>query len=56
MVFAERVQRVRADYHRHTRADREFTFTGDDNFYRSNNVNALEKADIRLGVITIEWE
>lgn len=52
MVFAEGAQWVRADFHLHTRADREFKFTGDDNFYNSNYVDALEKADIRLGVIT----
>lgn len=52
MVFAEGAQWVRADFHLHTRADREFKFTGDDNFYNSNYVDALEKAGIRLGVIT----
>jgi chromosome segregation protein len=45
-------QWVRADFHLHTRADREFKFTGDDSFYFSNYVDALEKAGIRLGVIT----
>ncbi len=43
---------VRADFHLHTRADREFKYTGDENFYYSNYVEALEKAEIRLGVIT----
>ncbi|MBS0575663.1 MAG: AAA family ATPase, partial [Proteobacteria bacterium] len=52
MVFAEGAQWVRADFHLHTRADRKFKFTGDDNFYNSNYVDALEKAGIRLGVIT----
>jgi chromosome segregation protein len=50
--FAEGAQWVRADFHLHTRADREFKFTGEDNFYNSNYVDALEKAGIRLGVIT----
>lgn len=45
-------QWVRADFHLHTRADREFKYTGDDNFYNSNYVDTLEKAGIRLGVIT----
>ncbi|ASM77193.1 histidinol phosphatase [Vitreoscilla filiformis] len=45
-------QWVRADFHLHTRADREFKFTGDDSFYNSAYVEALEKAGIRLGVIT----
>lgn len=51
-VFAQGAQWIRADFHLHTRADREFQFTGDDNFYNSNYVDALEKAGIRLGVIT----
>lgn len=52
VVFAEGAQWVRADFHLHTRADREFKYTDDDNFYNSNYVDALEKAGIRLGVIT----
>lgn len=52
VVFAEGAQWVRADFHLHTRADREFKYTGDDNFYNSNYVDALESANIRLGVIT----
>ena len=52
VVFTEGAQWVRADFHLHTRADREFKYTGDDNFYNSNYVDALEKAGIRLGVVT----
>lgn len=52
IVFAQGAQWVRADFHLHTRADREFKFSGDDNFYDSNYVDALERAGIRLGVIT----
>ena len=51
-VFAHGAQWVRADFHLHTRADGEFKYIGDDNFYNSNYVNALEKAGIQLGVIT----
>ena len=51
IVFEQGAQWVRADFHLHTRADREFKYTGDDNFYNSNYVDALEKAGIRLGVI-----
>lgn len=51
-VFAQGAQWIRADFHLHTRADREFKYQGDDNFYNSNYVDALEKAHIRLGVIT----
>jgi chromosome segregation protein len=51
-VFPEGAQWVRADFHLHTRADREFKYAGDDNFYNSSYVDALEKAQVRLGVIT----
>lgn len=52
IVFEQGSQWVRADFHLHTRADREFKYAGDGNFYNSNYVDALEKAGIRLGVIT----
>lgn len=51
-VFAQGAQWVRADFHLHTRADREFNFSGDDSFYNSNYVDSLERAGIRLGVVT----
>lgn len=43
-VFAQGAQWIRADFHLHTRADREFMFTGNDNSYNSNYVDALENA------------
>ena len=52
VVFAEGAQWVRADFHLHTRADREFKYAGDDNFYNSNYVDAMENAGIQLGIIT----
>jgi predicted ATPase len=52
IVFETGAQWIRADFHLHTRADREFNYTGEDNYYNSNYVDALEKAGIRLGVIT----
>ena len=51
IVFEQGAQWVRADFHLHTRADQEFKYTEDDSFYNSNYVDALGKADIRLGVI-----
>jgi len=51
-VFANGAQWIRADFHLHTRADREFKYAGDDSYYNSNYVDALEKAQIRLGVVT----
>lgn len=52
VVLTEGSRWVRADFHLHTRADREFKYMGDDDFYNSSYVDALEKAGIRLGVIT----
>lgn len=52
VFFAQGAQWVRADFHLHTRADREFKYTGDGNFYNSSYVDALDKSGIRLGVIT----
>lgn len=51
-AFEQGAQWIRADFHLHTRADREFRYTGDDSYYNSDYVSALEKARIRLGVIT----
>ena len=52
IMFPEGAQWIRADFHLHTRADREFKYTGDNDFYNSNYVDALEQAGVRLGVIT----
>lgn len=52
IVFEQGSQWVRADFHLHTRADREFKYAGNNNFYNSSYVDALEKAGIRLGIIT----
>nr|VFJ94700.1 MAG: AAA domain [Candidatus Kentron sp. H]VFJ95604.1 MAG: AAA domain [Candidatus Kentron sp. H]VFK01852.1 MAG: AAA domain [Candidatus Kentron sp. H] len=41
----------RFDCHLHTRADREFSYGGEDNDYHLNYVEALEKAGIAVGVI-----
>lgn len=43
---------VGADFHLHTRADKEFSYTGADDYYFSNYVDALVKAEISVGVIT----
>ncbi|WP_018416827.1 TrlF family AAA-like ATPase [Teredinibacter turnerae] len=50
--FDQGAQWIRADFHMHTLADREFKYTGDSSYYHSNYLDALEKAGIRLGVIT----
>lgn len=50
-AFAQGAEWIRADFHLHTRADREFKYTGDSEFFSSTYVAALEKAGIRLGVV-----
>ncbi|MEI8294566.1 MAG: histidinol-phosphatase [bacterium] len=50
--FPRGAEWVRVDYHLHTKADKEFKYRGDENYYNSAYVDALEKAGIRLGVIT----
>ena len=43
---------LRTDFHLHTKADKEFSFTGDENFYNSEYVQALKKSRIGIGVVT----
>ena len=50
--FPRGAEWVRVDFHLHTKADKVFKYGGDDSFYNSAYIDALEKASIRLGVIT----
>ena len=50
--FPRGAEWVRVDFHLHTKADREFEYSGDENFFNSAYVDALAAAEIRLGVIT----
>ncbi|OGG99947.1 MAG: histidinol-phosphatase [Candidatus Lambdaproteobacteria bacterium RIFOXYD1_FULL_56_27] len=43
---------LRADFHLHTRADKEFVYEGDSDYYASQFVEALKQQGIKLGVIT----
>jgi len=43
---------VRADFHLHTRQDREFSDTGEERDFVTRYVAALKQADIHVGVIT----
>jgi chromosome segregation protein len=43
---------IRADFHLHTKADKEFIYEGIENEFAKSYVEAVAKADIRLGVIT----
>ncbi len=51
-VFQHGSAWVRADFHLHTKKDREFSYSGDDDWYVSSYIEGLKKADIRVGVIT----
>lgn len=43
---------LRADFHLHTKADNEFPYSGEENSFISDYVDALNKARIKVGVIT----
>jgi predicted ATPase len=43
---------LRADFHLHTKADKEFKYSGEENDYCSTYVKALKDAGIDVGVIT----
>lgn len=43
---------LRADFHLHTRADKEFSYSKDTNFFISDYINALKTAGIRVGAVT----
>lgn len=43
---------LRADFHMHTLADKEFSYSGDPNYFVSEYIAALKKAGIRVAVIT----
>lgn len=42
---------VRADFHLHTKADKEFTITGEESYYFTNYVEGLNRVEIRVGLI-----
>lgn len=43
---------MRADFHLHTMADKECKYTGEENSFVNDYVDALKKTDIRVGAIT----
>lgn len=43
---------VRADFHLHTRADKEFSYAGEDNAFIASYVDGLKKACIGVGVVS----
>jgi chromosome segregation protein len=43
---------LRADFHLHTKADKEFSYDGEENAFGAAYVNRLKAANIGLGVIS----
>ncbi|MDR1095736.1 MAG: AAA family ATPase [Spirochaetaceae bacterium] len=51
-LFVHGAAWLRADFHLHTKADREFSYSGDDDYYLSSYVEALKAAGIAVGLVT----
>lgn len=51
-VFLNGSRWLKADFHLHTRADKEFSYQGEENSYLNDYVAALVGAGIQLGAIT----
>ena len=51
-LFAHGSRWVRADFHLHTRGDREFADAGQERDFVTRYVSALKRADIKVGIIT----
>lgn len=52
MLFKNGATWVRADFHLHTKADNEFSYSGEESYYYSDYIDALNKAHIKIGVIS----
>ena len=52
VCFEEGSQWLRADFHLHTKADKEFSYQDNDNEFVRRYVEALKQAGIGVGVIT----
>ena len=51
-MFETGLEFLRADFHLHTRKDKEFTYNGEPNDFIKSYVLALKQANISVGVIT----
>jgi chromosome segregation protein len=51
-IFRHGATWLRADFHLHTRIDKEFSYSGEDNHFVANYVEKLNSAGIRVGAIT----
>ena len=43
---------LKADFHLHTRADKEFDYNGEENEFINNYIKQLKKNDVGIGQIT----
>ncbi len=50
-VFQHGTDWVRADFHLHTRRDKEFKYAGEESYFVASYVEGLKRASIRIGVI-----
>lgn len=50
--FAHGTEWVRADFHLHTKVDKEFAYKGDENDFAAQYIDKLKAAGIRVGLIT----
>ncbi len=51
-IFASGSKWLKADFHLHTKADKEFKYTGEENDFIKNYVARLKQQNINIGVIT----
>lgn len=51
-LFSHGSKWIRADFHLHTRKDKEFKYQGEENSFVAEYIAKLKEQDIRLGVIT----
>lgn len=51
-IFKNGATWFRADFHLHTKADKEFEYSGENSYYLSSYIGALKKAGISVGAIT----
>lgn len=51
-MFENGCEKLKVDFHLHTRADKEFVFSGDENYYYSDYVSELDEKQINIGIIT----
>ena len=51
-MFKNGCKKLKIDFHLHTRADKEFIYSGNEDYYNSDYVSALKEKQIDIGIIT----